>query len=227
MDARKTRATEARYDRLAPVYDLMETFAERVYQSWRERAWSLVEGPEALEVGVGTGKNFPYHPDDIRVMGVDLSDKMLARARRQVERLKRGPALRQMDVQTLEFDADAFDCAVATFVFCSVPDAVLGLEEVSRVVKPGGQVILLEHMRADNPLLGALMDFFDPIVVRLMGPHINRETIENVRRAGLEIERVEDLDRLGIFKLIVARASEESPTVQMFEGRGSDTGQAD
>jgi ubiquinone/menaquinone biosynthesis C-methylase UbiE len=210
MDVQETRATKARYNRVAPIYDLMETFSERTYRSWRERVWSLVKGPNVLEIGVGTGKNFPHHPDDIQVTGVDLSDRMLDRARRRVEKLGRGPTLRQMDGQALEFDHDTFDSAAATFVFCSIPDAVLSLEELSRVVKPGGHIVLLEHMRADSPLLGALMDLFDPFVVRLMGPHINRETVDNVQRAGLEIERVEDLDRLGIFKLIVARVGENS-----------------
>lgn len=71
----------------------------------------------------------------------------------------------------------------------------------------GGRIVLLEHVRSEKPLLGTLMDLFDPITVRLMGPHINRRTVENVGTAGSEIERVEDLGAGGIFKLIVARAT--------------------
>ncbi|HEC23792.1 MAG TPA: methyltransferase domain-containing protein [Chloroflexi bacterium] len=205
IDVRETRATQARYNRIAPLYDLMEALAERRYRNWRERVWALVQGPEVLEVGVGTGKNFPYYPADTRITGVDLSEKMLARAHRRAEKLDHPPRLLQMDAQALEFPDNTFDSAVATFVFCSVPDPVLGLREMARVVRPEGRVVLLEHVRAEQPFLGWLMDRLDPLISWLVGPHINRRTVDNVRRAGLVIEGVEDMDPAGIFKLIVAR----------------------
>ncbi|HHH40435.1 MAG TPA: class I SAM-dependent methyltransferase [Chloroflexi bacterium] len=198
-------ATRARYNRIAPLYDFLETLAERRYRNWRQRVWSLVEGPKVLEVGVGTGKNMPYYPPGVQVTGVDLSEKMLLRARRRAERMGLSVTLLQMDAQVLDFPDDTFDSAVATFVFCSVPDPVQGLREMTRVVRPGGRIVLLEHVRAEHPLLGRLMDLLDPLVARLMGPHINRETVENVRRAGLTLERVEDVGMGGIFKLIVAK----------------------
>ncbi|NOZ28928.1 MAG: methyltransferase domain-containing protein [Chloroflexi bacterium] len=210
VDVKETTLTRARYDRIAPLYDLMEALAERRYNDWRQRVWSLVTGPRVLEVGVGTGKNMPYYPSGIQVTGVDLSARMLDRARRRAERLGRSVTLLQMDAQALEFPDDAFDGAVATFVFCSVPDPVLGLQEMARVVRPGGRVVLLEHVRSEHPILGRLMDLLDPVIARLMGPHINRRTVDNVRRAGLDIERVDDLGARGIFKLIVARVSEEN-----------------
>lgn len=82
---------------------------------------------------------------------------------------------------------------------------MLGLSEVRRVVKPGGQVLLLEHVRSEQPALGTVMDTLNPVVVRVTGANINRRTVENVRRAGLVVERVEDLGLRDIFKLIAAR----------------------
>lgn len=210
LDIRETAATRARYDRIAPLYDLMEVPIERLYSGWRQRAWSLVEGPQVLEVGVGTGKNIPYHPPGVHVTGVDLSKRMLARARRRAERLGSPVNLLQMDAQALDFPNTVFDSAIATFIFCSVPDPVLGLREVARVVKPGGRIVLLEHVQSNNPLVAWLMNLLDPLVVWLMGPHINRRTVESVSRAGLTLERVEDLGAGGIFKLIVARKGWES-----------------
>lgn len=161
-----------------------------------------------MEVGVGTGKNIPYYPDGVHVTAIDLSEGMLSRARRLAKTLGLDVDLRQMDAQKLDFPADSFDTVVATFVFCSVPDPVIGLKELGRVCKPDGEIRLIEHMRARSEALGVLMDAANPLVVRTMGPNINRRTVENVTKAGLEIERVEDLSVQGIFKLIIAKPAD-------------------
>ncbi|MEE8420797.1 MAG: methyltransferase domain-containing protein [Dehalococcoidales bacterium] len=200
-----TEATQKRYDRIAPVYDLMEGLVERSsYAKWREMLWRRVEGEKILEIGVGTGKNFPYYPAETEITAVDFSARMLQRARRKAERETMAVRLEQMDVQHLEFADGTFDTVVATFVFCSVPDPVLGLQEIERVCKPGGKVILLEHVLSDNRRLAWWMNLVSPLVSGTMGPHINRRTVENVGRSGLVVERVTDL-AFGIFKLIEAR----------------------
>ena len=142
-----TQATQKRYDRIAPLYDLMEGLVERSrYGKWREMLWRRVEGEQILEIGVGTGKNFPYYPAEVEITAVDFSARMLQRAQRKAERETVDVRLEQMDVQHLEFADGTFDTVVATFVFCSVPDPVLGLREIERVGKSGGKVILLEHV---------------------------------------------------------------------------------
>ena len=109
-----------------------------------------------------------------------------------------------MDVQHLEFEDDTFDTVVSAFVFCSVPDPVRGLMEVERVCKPGGKVVLLEHVLSANRILGWLMNLANPLVVRVVGANINRRTVENVSQSALVVEQVTEL-WAGIFKLIEAR----------------------
>lgn len=204
-ESKVTEAAKKRYNRIAPVYDFMEGVVERSrYSKWREMLWDRVEGSNILEVGVGTGKNFPYYPGGVEITAIDFSDKMLSRARDKARKQGVQVDLRQMDVQNLEFEDDTFDTVVASFVFCSVPDPIQGLKEVERVCKPGGNVLLLEHVLSANRILAWLMNLANPIAVRVVGANINRRTVENVSKSGLKVEQVTDLD-LGIFKLIEAR----------------------
>ncbi len=205
IDERQTAITRKRYDRIAPFFDLMELFSERsAIQEWRRLLWSHVPTGRVLEVGVGTGKNISFYPPGIRVTAVDLSERMLQRARKRAREQDLDVDLRQMDAQRLTFADNTFDAAVTTFVFCSVPDPVQGLRELGRVVRPDGDIWLLEHVRVNRPIVGLLMDLLNPIVVRIMGANINRRTVENVRRAGLEIVGVENLKGT-LVKLIHAR----------------------
>ncbi|HBY95190.1 MAG TPA: SAM-dependent methyltransferase [Chloroflexi bacterium] len=207
-DPEATARTRARYQRIALLYDRMERLAERRYRSWRAHLWSLVRGPRVLEVGVGTGKNMPFYPPGVEVTAVDLTPGMLERARRRAADLNLDVDLCLGDAQALDFPDATFDDVVATFVFCSVPDPVLGLKELGRVVKPGGRVLLLEHVWAANPIVGALMDVLNPLIVRVTGANINRRTVENVARSGLYLEQVADLGMGGIFRLIVAQRND-------------------
>jgi len=219
IDVEATGVTRARYDRVAPLYDLYEGLMEGLFfRSWRRLVWSAVQEhlqqvavsaaaaePRLLEVGVGTGKNLPHYPEGVEAVAIDISEKMLERARKRALKLKKLVELLPMDAQALAFPDESFDAVVATFVFCSVPDPVLGLREIHRVLKPHGRVVLLEHMRPRSERLGRLFDRLNPLAVRLTGANINRRTVENVRKAGLAIETVKDLSAQGIVKLIIAR----------------------
>lgn len=206
-----TKKTRRRYQRISRFYDLMETLAEKRYHPWREKLWAKINGTEVLEVGVGTGKNMSHYPAVAHITGIDLTPGMLEQARKKARTsgIDSHVDLQLGDAQALDFPDNSFDTGLATFVFCSVPDPVLGLREMKRVVRPGGKVLLLEHMRSPNSTLGVLMDLLNPLVVRMVGANINRRTVDNVRKAGLEIEQVEDLGMGGIFKMIVARVSKK------------------
>lgn len=203
---KETRRTRSRYDRIARIYDPMEIVVERLgFSGWRPTLWERVHGPHVLEIGVGTGKNFPYYPPDMDITAIDISPKMLDRAREKAERDNVSVKLELADAQDLQFPDDQFDTVVATFVFCSVPDPVQGFREAARVLKPGGQLLLMEHVLSQKRIIKPIMHVANPLIVRLSGANINRETVQNVTRAGLEVIAVEDL-WADIVKLIHARA---------------------
>jgi ubiquinone/menaquinone biosynthesis C-methylase UbiE len=152
-----------------------------------------VIGKRGLEAGVGTGKNFRHYPSNVRITAIDVSPRMLDRAEKRAQTLGIEVDLRQMDVQELQFRDQSFDTVFATFVFCSVPDPVLGLRELRRVCKTGGRLLLLEHMRPENQFFGALFDALNPLIVRMSGANINRKTIDNINSAGWAIETVMNL----------------------------------
>jgi|SRR5579859_985525 len=205
IDVQATDLTRKRYERLSTYYDRLEGLTERRYRPWRIKLWGQVYGPRVLEVGVGTGKNMPYWPVGLAITAIDLTPGMLALARRRADQLGLRPDLRLADVQALDFPDASFDSAVATCVFCSVPDPVRGLRELTRVVRPGGQILLLEHGRPANPLLGGLTDLLSPVVVQLIGANLNRRTVDNARQAGIQVMQIEELAMAGMYKLIAAQ----------------------
>jgi phosphatidylethanolamine/phosphatidyl-N-methylethanolamine N-methyltransferase len=152
-----TALTRERYQRISSIYDRMEGLMERRFRPWREKIWQFASGPRILEVGVGTGKNMEFWPRDCKVTAVNVTPGMLENARWRVQTLNRvGDDLFLADVQHLDLPSGIFDTAIATFVFCSVPDPVQGLRELGRVVCPDGHILLLEHVRITGRSLACL-----------------------------------------------------------------------
>jgi len=192
--ADETEKTRKRYDRAAGFFDFMEGPMEaRRFSRWRARLRQRLTGTPALEVGVGTGKNMPYYPPGVKITAIDLSPRMLDRARRRAALLGLEVDLLEMDVQDLQFADQTFHTVFATFVFCSVPNPVQGLRELRRVCRPDGRLVLLEHMRPGKAWLGSVFDVFNPLAVRVTGANINRRTMANISRAGWTIEVEENL----------------------------------
>jgi len=198
-------AIKKRYDRIAPYFEGLEAVMEGLFfKNWRKRLWAKVDGYHILEVGVGTGKNFDYYPAGARITAIDFSHEMLKQAAQNKDRKNIAVELNLMDVQSLCFADNSFDTVIGSFVFCSVPLPLKGLKELYRVCKPGGQVLLLEHVLSSKPVIAKVMNFINPVIVALVGANINRNTVKNIKACGFASVRVDE--RSGdIIKLIEAR----------------------
>lgn len=199
VDARSVVAR--RYDRVARYYDAFEAPMDLL--GGRRRRARTVSGAtgRTLEVGVGTGRNLDLYASNIDLTAIDISPKMLARAERRAQRIARVVRLDVADIEQLPFADATFDTVCATCVFCSVLNPIEGLAEVARVVRPGGQVRLLEHVRPRTRAFGWLADRLSPTIQRLIGPAINRRTEANAIAAGLDLIEVR---RRGVWREIVA-----------------------
>lgn len=191
-----TRTIINRYNRTAMFYDYMDFM---ISDGTRRKITGLATG-KVLEVGVGTGKNLPFYTSDCQVTGIDFSPKMLEKAQQRAQSLS-NVTLMEMDIQQLDFPDNTFDSVLATCVFCSVPNPLQGLQELRRVCKPTGQLIFVEHVRSANAVLGLLMDVLNPVVLRLIGANINRQTLQTMEQAGLSLTTVDNLG-MEILKII-------------------------
>lgn len=158
------KAVENAYARWAPVYD--RTFG-KVTDAGRRRAVFYVNAREGrvLEVGVGTGLSLPHYKPSLQVTGIDFSAEMLEKARERVAREGVGniEALRQMDARSLDFPDDHFDTVVAMHVLSVVPEPERVMSEIARVVKPGGKVVITNHFKREDGVLGALEKVTAPL----------------------------------------------------------------
>lgn len=195
-----------RYNRISKVYDSLESPMEVMAMGkWRKKLIDRIEGERVLEVGIGTGKNLTYYPDTLEITGIDFSKNMLEKARNKIKN-KKNIKLIEMDAQNMEFEDNIFDTVVTSCVFCSVPDPIKGLKEIRRVCKDNGKIIMLEHMRSNNELVGKFMDIINFIPLNVWGANINRRTIENLKKAGFKEEDIEYQDIWSdIVKLIEIR----------------------
>jgi ubiquinone/menaquinone biosynthesis C-methylase UbiE len=182
-------------DRLAPaIYDLMGGPIEkkpRIVEN-RRKLLAAAEG-RVLEVGAGTGFNLPHYPAGVDELTLtDGMDGMLRRARKRAERVGRKVETTTAPVESLPFEDASFDTVVASLLLCSVEDQDRALEEIRRVLKPGGRYLFLEHVRSDDQKIAGRQDRLDGLWSALvMGCHPNRDTLPRIEDAFAvdEVER--------------------------------------
>jgi phosphatidylethanolamine/phosphatidyl-N-methylethanolamine N-methyltransferase len=156
------------YERWAPIYDLV---FGNLFEPGRKATIAVAEGigGRVLDVGIGTGISLIDYPSSIRVFGIDYSEAMLRKAHERVRRhnLAHVEALAVMDAQHLGFQDAAFDAVIAQYVITTVPDPEATLDEFARVVRPGGEIILVNHLSAAGGVQRMLENTLAPMVHRL------------------------------------------------------------
>ena len=167
----------------------------------KRRLFSKIRGA-TLMVAAGTGNDFKFFPTNQHIVAIDISPEMLARAAQKATAYQGTIELRVMDVCELPFADASFDTVVTVCTFCSVPRPVVGLRELYRVLKPGGQLLMFEHVRSKIGPFGIFLDLMTPLSRRL-GPDLNRDTVGNVQKAGFRLRREENV-YLDIVKSIEA-----------------------
>ncbi|MFB8228283.1 class I SAM-dependent methyltransferase [Cellulosimicrobium sp. NPDC055967] len=196
-----------RWDREAGAYDRGMAVAERrFFPDVRPRACGLATG-ETLEIAIGTGLNlvhYPAHVLDGRLVGVEWSPGMLALARRRAAEQGIDADLRLGDAQRLDLPDDAYDTVVCTFSLCAIPDHRAALAEMLRVLRPGGLLVLADHVESTSWSLRALQATADVVSVPLAGEHFRRRPLRWVLDAGLTVERHERT-RAGVIEWFAAR----------------------
>jgi ubiquinone/menaquinone biosynthesis C-methylase UbiE len=199
-----TGRVRALYDDSAGRYDRKIALPERLlFGSGRQWAAGQAAG-RTLEVAAGTGRNLPYYDPAVPLTAVDLSEAMLELARQRAVQLGRAVTLGIADAQALPFEAGQFDTVVATLALCSIPDDRAGVHEMARVLRPGGRLILLDHVRSPLGPVRAVQRVLEPLFLRLEADHLLRQPEQRVAEAGLRIEHSER-SKLGLVLRLAAR----------------------
>jgi ubiquinone/menaquinone biosynthesis C-methylase UbiE len=198
-----TRVREIQ-DKHAGGYDRQMNFFDRVlFGGGREWAVSHAEG-EVLEIAVGSGRNLPFYPPGVKLTAIEFSPEMLALARARAEDLGRGFDLREGDAQDLKFADETFDTVIITLALCTIPDDRKAVREARRVLRPGGRLVLMEHVRSPKLPIRAVQRALDPLAVRFEADHLLREPLDYLADEGFEIESVAR-SKLGIVERVIAR----------------------
>lgn len=202
-----TRSTEALvgyWDRQVPTYDRRMTRLERRFFAGSRRWVCSRARGSTLEIAVGTGANFSHYPSDVELTGVDWSEAMLQEAGRQAIRVGWTVDLQRADATALPYPAQSFDTVVCTFGLCCIPDERAALTEAIRVLRPGGDLLLADHVAATFWPLRALQHVMDLVSVPLQGEHFTRRPLAILRTLDVDVIDTERLT-MGAIEHVHAR----------------------
>ncbi|HET7629552.1 MAG TPA: class I SAM-dependent methyltransferase [Bacillales bacterium] len=178
------------------LYDpLMASLETKTFKPIRTRLIGDAGG-QVLEIGAGTGVNFAFYKMAEQVTAIEPNPEMLKRAQPKKRQASVAIHAELGNAEQLNFPENAFDTVVGTLVFCTIANPEKALDEIRRVLNPGGRLLLLEHVRMEDRLLGKAQDLLTPVWRRLCdGCHLNRNTLRVVKEAGFREEHVESFSR--------------------------------
>jgi phosphatidylethanolamine/phosphatidyl-N-methylethanolamine N-methyltransferase len=190
------------YAILSPYYDFL---FDKVFYPGRVAAIDLLEinpGHRVLEVGVGTGLNLPLYSRDCDVTGVDISEEMLRKAEERVRTLNMSNTkLMVMDASKLDFPDNSFDRVIATYVISAVPDPVKTLLEMRRVCKPSGHLVILNHFKSENPIIGMFEKLLAPVCTKI-GFDTELKLMPLLERVALAPEQLHRVNLMNGWRLV-------------------------
>jgi ubiquinone/menaquinone biosynthesis C-methylase UbiE len=188
------RAYDATWGRaFAALYDRSFKTAEEAGLREMRRQLLAGAGGRVLELGAGTGLNLDLYPDGVeQLVLLEPDPHMAKRLRATVANSPRPVAVSEAPAERLPFEDSSFDAAVATLVFCTIPDPAAAMTELSRVLKPGGRLLFLEHVRAEDPKLARWQDRLEkPWRFVGDGCHCNRDTVATIESSSFEIDEIQ------------------------------------
>jgi ubiquinone/menaquinone biosynthesis C-methylase UbiE len=191
------------WDKHSKSYDREMRFMDRLLFK-DSRLWMCFKASgDSLEVGIGTGLNLPFYAMDVQLTGIDLSPAMLRIARTRANELGKSVEFREADAHALPFPDDSFDSVVCTFSLCAIPDDRRALSEMTRVLRPGGRLLLADHIASSNWAVRGLQRVFEVFTVPLQGEHFMRRPLNRLRDPGLEVEERQRFS-LGLVERVAA-----------------------
>ena len=192
------------WDRKSRSYDREMRLWDRILFG-DSRGWACAQATgRVLEVAIGTGLNLAAYPDDVTLTGIDLSEQMLDIARTRAIDLGLTPTLQQANAHALPFGDDCFDTVVCTFGLCAIPDLHAAISQMRRVLRPGGRLILVDHIASSSAIARGMQRLLETVTVPLGGEHFLRRPLTQVQEAGFDVEESERLT-LGLVERLVAR----------------------
>lgn len=196
-------AIREKYNRFAHKYNLVQSYLELVVRRLRRQLLRHAAG-NILEIAVGTGKNLRFYPEHSNITAIDLSQGMLAIAKKKAKKTSHNIAFKIMDAENLAFRDNSFDTVVTTLSLCTFLDPIAALKEMVRVCKPDGKIMLLENGRSNLGMIARFQDIRAEEHAKLLNSYWNRNPLELAKKAGLQ-----DIDYrhvfFGIFHIIHAR----------------------
>lgn len=210
----ETERVRAVQDKQAPKYDRQISFFERVlFGDGRTWVCSQAHG-EVLELACGTARNLPFYDGDVKLTGIELSPGMLEIAHHRAQELGHPADLRLGDAQSLSFRDESFDAVTCTLGFCTIPDTRAAAAEGFRVLRPGGQLLMLEHVRSPTPIVRGVQRLLEPLAVRFEADHLLRDPLDYLPGVGFAIDEVQR-SKWGIVERLRARKPDRAATSEL------------